>query len=110
MSALLAWIIGLSCFAAYMALATVVGLGLYATMDRRYRWHLANEHNSHCYCSRPDLEFGAAFCGMGWPLSVWWLLGIVVVFRRQQALFARAEMDKERNQLMKEARRELDQL
>lgn len=99
-------------FLVYGAIAVWVGFSLYATTMARYRWHVDHNPETHkrglpydkrCDCSPPfEPEAHAGFAGFVWPLGMWWLIGLYLVFRADRQRTANRQLDA--------IRRELEQL
>ena len=82
-------------FLLYGAVAVWVGFGVYSlTMAARYRWHVDRNPETHkrglsydqrCDCSPPfEPETFGCVSGLFWPLGVWLLLGLHLVFRAER--------------------------
>jgi hypothetical protein len=99
-------------FLVYGALAVWVGYSFYSITWARYRWHVDHNPERHkpglryedrCHCDPPFMvNENAAIAGFVWPIGIWLLIGLHLVFRADQRRTANRELDA--------IRRELEQL
>lgn len=90
----LIWIAGA---VVYLAIASAVGVKAY--------W-VFTDHNSKSR-GGTDAEFNAGFIGLLWPLGVWLLIAVVVIYAGEDRRERLAEMNAERDALLNQARKEL---
>lgn len=99
-------------FLVYGAIGVWVGFNLYSLTLARYRWHVDTNPQTHkpglsydarCHCRPPDMmQENAMAGGFVWPLGIWLLLGLHLVFRAERQRTANRQLDA--------IRRELEQL
>lgn len=103
-------------FLVYGTIAVWVGFDMWSLIWARYRWHVDSNPAAHkpnpdrfgfsrpdCDC-RPPYEPGGNACAVGfvWPLGMWLLLGLHLVFRADRQRADHRQLDA--------IRRELEQL
>ena len=99
-------------FLVYGAVAVWVGFSVYSVTLARYRWHVEHNPERHkpglsyddrCHCHPPSMAAeNSSIAGFVWPIGVWLLVGLNLVFRAERQRTANRQLDA--------IRRELEQL